>query len=151
MEILRSSSRRLVLLLIAAGALAALVIAEVGAAGASPATGPPIDGLSPGEGAAVEASAEPLKVTFSCPSFVYEAGELIEVEEEEIEEEEIIIEEPEEEGEESEEGEEEGEGGEKGGGKEEEKVTPPPPPVFGPPTLGGAENYAVHFSTSQAV
>src|SRR4051794_26247042 len=122
MEFLRSSSWRLVLLLIAAGALAVLVL-EVGAAGASPATGPPIEPQSPGEGAAVEASAEPLKVTFSCPQFVYEAGELIEEEEEEPEE-----------------GEE---------GEEEEEVIPPPPvPVFGPPTLGGSENYAVHFSTS---
>jgi len=80
MNILRSSSRRLVLLLIAAGALAVLVL-EVGAAGASPATGPPIEPQSPGEGASVEASGEALKVTFSCPQFVYEAGELIEEEE----------------------------------------------------------------------
>jgi hypothetical protein len=131
MRILRSSSRRFVLLLIAAGALAVLVF-EVGAAGASPATGPPITPQSPGEGASVEASGEALKVTFSCPQFVYEEGELIE--EEESEE----VEEPEEE--ESEEGE------------EEEKVVPPPPvPVFGPPTLGGSENYAVHFSASSTV
>jgi hypothetical protein len=127
MEILRSSSRRLVLLLIAAGALAVLVL-EAGGAGAAPATGPPIEPQSPGEGAAVEASAEPLKVTFSCPQFVYEAGELIEEEE---------IEEP-----------EEGEEGEEGG---EEEVIPPPVPVFGPPTLGGSENYAVHFSNSASV
>jgi hypothetical protein len=80
-------------------------------------------------------------VTFSCPQFVYEAGELIE--EEEIE----LPEEPEKE--EPEEGEEEGEGGEEEGGKEEEIL--PPPPVFGPPTLGGSENYAVHFSTSSSV
>src|ERR1700761_4262027 len=103
MRILRSSSRRLVLLLIAAGALAALVL-EVGA---SPSTGPPITPQSPGEGASVEA-AETVTVTFSCPQFVYEEGELIEEEEIEIPEEE-----PEEgEGEEPEEGEEEGEGGE---------------------------------------
>src|SRR5271156_1736672 len=122
MRFLRSSSRRLVLPLIAAGALAVLVL-EVGAAGASPATGPPIEPQSPGEGASVEAGAEALKVTFSCPQFVYEQGELIEEEAEEPEEEES----------------EEGEGG-------EEKVIPPPPaPVFGPPTLGGSENYAVHF------
>jgi hypothetical protein len=128
MSLLRSSSRRLVLLLIAAGALAVLVL-EVGAAGASPTTGPSIEPQSPGEGAAVEASAEPLKVTFSCPQFVYEAGELIEEEK---------IEEPEEE--------EEGEEG------EEEVIVPAPPvPVFGPPTLGGSENYAVHFSTSASV
>ncbi len=129
MKILRSSSRRLVLLLIAAGALAVLVI-EVGAAGASPATGPPIEPQSPGEGASVEASPEALKVTFTCPQFVYEAGELIEEEESEK------VEEPEEEPEEG----------------EEEVIPPPPPvPVFGPPTLGGAENYAVHFSTSPTV
>jgi hypothetical protein len=134
MKILRSSSRRLVLLLIAVGALAVLVL-EVGAAGASPATDPPIGTVSPTEGASVEA-AEVLKVTFSCPQFVYEEGELIE--EEEIE----VPEEPEEE--EGEEGEEEGEGG-------EEEVLPPPPPVFGPPTLGGSENYAVHFSNSSSV
>jgi hypothetical protein len=134
MKILRSPSRRLVLLLVAAGALVALVL-EVGAAGASPATGPPIEPQSPGEGASVEASAEALKVTFACPQFVYEAGELIEEEEKE---------EPEEK--EPEEGEEEeGEGG------EEEVIPPPPVPVFGPPVLGGPENYAVHFSTSSAV
>ncbi len=128
MKILRSSSRRLVLLLIAAGALAGLVLGA-GGAGASPATGPPIAPQSPGEGASVEASAEALKVTFSCPQFVLEEGEVIE-------------EPPEEEG-----GIEEG-----GEGGEGEEVTPPPPvPVVGPPTLGGAENYAVHFSTSPTV
>jgi hypothetical protein len=128
MKILRSSSRRLVLLLIAAGALAVLVL-EVGAAGASPATGPPISPQSPGEGGAVETSAEPLKVTFSCPQFVYELGE-----EEEIE---VAPVPPEEEEEEEEEG-----------GEEE---VPPPIIVIGPPTLGGSENYAVHFSTSPTV
>ena len=130
MRILRSSSRRLVLLLIAAGALAVLVL-EVGAAGASPATGPPIDPQSPGEAATVEASGEALKVTFSCPQFVYELGE-----EEEIEVAPPVP--PEEEGEE----------GEEEGGEEE---VPPPIIVIGPPTLGGAENYAVHFSTSPTV
>jgi hypothetical protein len=137
MEILRSRSRRLVLLLIAAGALAALVL-EVGSAGASPATGPPIDGGTPAEGATVEASAEALKLTFNCPQFVYEAGELIEEEEtEEVEE--------------VEENEEEGEEGEEEETTKEEVILPPAPPVFGPPTLGGAEKYAVHFSTSPAV
>jgi len=131
MRILRISPRRLVLLSAVAGALAALVL-EVGAAGASPATGPPITAQSPGEGATVEASGEALKVTISCPQFVYEEGE-----EEEIE----VI--PEEEPEEGEEPEEEGEEG-------EEEVTPPII-VIGPPTLGGAENYAVHYSTSPAV
>src|SRR6185437_10776020 len=137
MEILRSSSRRLVLLLIAAGALAVLVL-EAGGAGAAPATGPPIAPQSPGEGAAVEASAEPLKVTFSCPQFVYEAGEL-------IEEEEIEGPQKPEEGPKPEEPEEEEMGA------VDEKPTLPPPPVFGPPTLGGSENYAVHFSTSSTV
>jgi hypothetical protein len=124
MRISRSSTRRPVLLLIAAGALA-VVLLGVGYASASPATGPPIDPQSPGEGAAVEASAEALKVTFSCPQFVYELGE-----EEEIE----VVPEP------PEEGEEEG----------EEEVLPPII-VFGPPTLGGAESYGVHFSTSATV
>jgi hypothetical protein len=124
MKILRSSSRRLVLLLIAAGALAVLVL-EVGAAGASPATGPPIDPQSPGEAATVEASGEALKVTFSCPQFVYELGE-----EEEIEVAPPVP--PEEE-------------------EEEEEEATPPIIVIGPPTLGGAENYAVHFSTSPTV
>jgi hypothetical protein len=134
MRILRSSSRRLVLLAIAVGALAVLIV-EVGAAGATPATGPPIDLQSPGEGASVEASGEALKVTFTCPQFVYEAGE-----EEEIEVLPPEEEEPEEGGEEEEEGE---------GGEEEE--LPPPIIVIGPPTLGGSENYAVHYSTSPTV
>jgi hypothetical protein len=120
MKFLRSSSRRLVLLLIAAGALAVLVL-EVGAAGASPATGPPIDPQSPGEAATVQASGEALKVTFSCPQFVYELGE-----EEEIE---VAPPVP----------------------PEEEEEATPPIIVIGPPTLGGAENYAVHFSTSPTV
>ncbi|HEY2479731.1 MAG TPA: hypothetical protein VGI17_13505 [Solirubrobacterales bacterium] len=118
-------SRRLVPLLIAAGALVGLVL-EVGAAGASPATSPPISPQRPADGATVEASGEPpgepLQVAFSCPSYVLEAGEVIEPEE-------------------PEEGEEE----------EEEEVTPPAEPVIGPPVLGGPENYAVHFSTSPAV
>jgi hypothetical protein len=139
MRILRSSSRRLVLLLIAAGALAALVL-EVGSAGASPASSPTFEPQIPPDGGAVQASAEPLKVTFSCPSFVYEEGEVIEEE----------AEEPEEEGGEGEGGEGEGEGGE-GEGGEEEGIPPPVEPVIGPPTLGTPENYAVHFSTSSAV
>jgi hypothetical protein len=131
MKILPRFSRRLVLLLIAAGALAGLVL-EVGAAGASPATSPTFEPQSPADGSSVEASAEALKVTFSCPQFVYEEGEVIE-----------------EEAEEPEEGEgEEGEGGEEEGGEE---VTPPPVIVIGPPVLGGSENYAVHFSQSPNV
>jgi hypothetical protein len=111
-------TRRLVPLLAAAAALLILVL-EVGSAGASPATGPAIVPQSPGEGAPVPASSEPLTVSFTCPSYVYEAGEVIEVEEPE-----------------------EGEGEEEG---------PPPPPIVGPPTLGGAEEYGVHFSTSPTV
>ncbi|MDX6653827.1 MAG: hypothetical protein QOH18_528 [Solirubrobacterales bacterium] len=113
--------RRLVPLLAAAAALLILVL-EVGSAGASPATGPAIVPQTPADGAAVAATEEPLTVVFSCPSFVSEKGELIEPEE------------PEEEG-----GEEEG-----------EEVTPPTP-EFGPPVLGGGEEYAVHFSTSPSV
>jgi hypothetical protein len=131
MKILSRFSRRLVLLAIAVGALVALAL-EVGAAGASPATGPPIVPQSPAENATVEASGEALKVTFACPSYVYELGEPIE--EEEGKEEEKEAEEPEEGGEEE---------------KGEEKA--PPEPILGPPTLGGPENYAVHFSTSPAV
>jgi hypothetical protein len=134
MKILRSTSRRLVLPSIAAGALVALVL-EVGAAGASPATGPPITPQSPAEGATVQASGEPLKVTFSCPQYVLEEGEAEEIEAP-----------PPEKGE----GSEEGEGGEEEGGGGEEEVAPPVV-VIGPPTLGGAENYAVHFSTSPTV
>ncbi|HEY2054696.1 MAG TPA: hypothetical protein VGH14_12250 [Solirubrobacterales bacterium] len=104
--------------MIAAGALTALVL-EVGAAGASPATGPPIAPESPAEGVAVEAGGEALKVTFSCPQFVLEEGET----------EEIEVLPPE----------------------EEPEAEPPPIIVVGPPTLGNAENYAVHYSTSPTV
>lgn len=123
--------RRLVPLLAAAAALLILVL-EVGAAGASPAVAPAIVPQSPGDGAAVPAGEEALTVSFTCPSYVYEEGELIEVEEPE---------EPKE---------EEGEGGE-GEGEEEGAPAPPPAPVFGPPVLGGGEEYGVHFSTSPAV
>jgi hypothetical protein len=111
--------RRLVPLLAAAAALLVLVL-EVGSAGARPATGPQIVPLSPGNGAPVPASSEPLVVSFTCPGYVYEEGEVIEVEE------------PEE------------------GGEEEGEEVTPPPPVVGPPVLGGAEEYGVHFSTSPA-
>jgi hypothetical protein len=73
--------RRLVPLLAAAAALLVLVL-EVGAAGASPAVGPAIVPQSPAKGAPVAATEEPLTVVFSCPSFVYEEGEVIEEEEE---------------------------------------------------------------------
>ena len=112
--------RRLVPLLAAAAALLVLVL-EAGSAGASPATAPAIVPQTPADGSPVAATEEPLTVVFSCPSFVYEEGELIE---------------PEEEGEEEEE--------------EEEEVTPPTP-EFGPPVLGGGEEYGVHFSTSPTV
>jgi hypothetical protein len=114
---------RLVPLLVAAAALLALVL-EVGSAGAAPATAPAIVPQTPADGSPVAATGEPLTVVFTCPSFVYEEGELIEPEE------------PEEEG-----GEEE---------EEEEEVTPPAP-EFGPPVLGGGEEYGVHFSTSPSV
>src|SRR5882757_3372201 len=108
--------RRLVPLLAAAAALLVLVL-EVGSAGGSPATAPAIVPQTPADGSPVAATEEPLTVVFSCPSFVYEEGELIEPEEGEEEEE------------------------------EEEEVTPPTP-EFGPPVLGGGEEYGVHFSTS---
>jgi hypothetical protein len=116
--------RRLVPLLVAAAALLVLVL-EVGSAGAAPATGPAIVPQSPPEGAGVPASSEALKVVFTCPSFVYEEGELIEPEEPEEEEE--------------------------GEGEEGEEEVEPPAPVFGPPVIGGAEEYGVHFSTSPLV
>lgn len=123
------SFSRLVPLLVALAAIIGLVFA-VGSAEATPATSPPIEPQLPSENAGVQASAEPLSVTFTCPSFVAEEGEVIEEEEE--------AEEPEEEG-----GEEEGEGGE-----EPEAVPPPPVILREPPVLGGAEEYGVHFSTS---
>ncbi len=120
--------RRLVPLFVAAAALLILVL-EVGSAGARPATGPTIVPQSPGDGAPVPASEEALTVSFTCPSYVYEEGEVIEVEE------------PEEGGgEEGEEGEGEGEG-----------APTPPIVVVGPPVLGGGEEYGVHFSTSPTV
>ena len=125
-------SRPTLLLLIAVCAIAGLVVG-IGSAGASPAVAPPISLQNPPEGATVPASEEPILVQFSCPTFVYEPGELIEEEE---------VKEPEKP--------EGGEGGE-GEGEGEEESGPPPAPVFGPPVLGGAEEYAVHFSTSPAV
>jgi hypothetical protein len=121
MKSLPPFTRRLVPLLAAAAALLILVL-EVGSAGAAPATGPAIAPLIPANGVAVPASSEALSFTFTCPQYVYEAGEELEVEE------------PEEE--------EEGEGEEEG---------PPPAPLFGPPTIGGGEEYGVHFSTSPIV
>jgi hypothetical protein len=95
MNIRPSFSRRLIPLLIAFGAILALVI-EVGSAGASPATSPPIQPQSPADGVSMAATEEPIPVTFTCPSFVYEEGEIevIEEENEEGEMEEVEIEIP---------------------------------------------------------
>ncbi len=62
------SFSRLVPLLVALAALTGLVMA-VGSADATPATSPPIEPLTPTENAGLQASAEPLAVTFTCPSF----------------------------------------------------------------------------------
>lgn len=113
--------RRLVPLCVAAAALLVLVL-EIGSAGAAPAAAPAIVPQTPANGSPVAATEEPLTVVFSCPSYVYEEGEVIEPEEPEEEE--------------GEEGEEEGE---------------PPTPVIGPPVLGGGEEYGVHFSTAPTV
>jgi hypothetical protein len=121
--------RRLVPLLVALGAIVGLVL-SVGSAGASPAISPPIEAQVPADGAPVAATEEAIKVTFSCPEFVFEEGEVIEEE----------VEEPEEEPEGGEEGEPEA---------EEAEVIPVPPVVLREPsTNGGAEEYGVHFSTS---
>jgi hypothetical protein len=124
MNLRARSFRRLVPLLVALGAIVGLVLA-VGSAGASPAISPPIEAQIPGDGAPVAATEEAIKVTFTCPEFLFEEGEVIEEE----------VEEPEEEG--AEEGEE-----------EPEVILLPPPPLREPPTMGGAEEYGVHFSTS---
>lgn len=95
MRFLERFSRRSVLLLIALGAIVGLAL-EVGAAGASPATKPPIEPQRPGNGAPVEGSGEPLQVAFSCPSYLLEEGEVVEeeVENEEGEEETVTRTEP---------------------------------------------------------
>jgi hypothetical protein len=139
MNIRPSFSRRLIPLLVAVGAIAGLVFA-VGPAGASPTTGPSIEPQRPADGSPVAATEEGLQVAFTCPNFVFEEGELIEEEE---------AEEPEESGEEGAESEEEEK--EKEEAEEEEVVLPPPPPMFGPPVMGGTEEYGVHFSTSPTV
>jgi hypothetical protein len=92
MENLSPCFRRLVPLCAAIAALLILVSA-VGSAGASPATGPPIVPQTPANGAPVQASGEALKVVFSCPSYVLEAGEVTEeeIENEEGEEEVVTI------------------------------------------------------------
>jgi hypothetical protein len=111
-------------LLVAVGAIFALVF-TVGSAGASPAPAKTFEPLVPADGTPVAASGEPLTVTFTCPSFVYEEGEVIEeasetekeTAEKEIENEELL------------------------------------PPIITeiPPTIGTAENYGVHFSTAATV
>jgi hypothetical protein len=80
MEIQKTFTRRLVPLIAAVAALLILVL-EVGSAGAAPAGPPVIVPQTPADGAPVAASSEPLAVTFSCPQYVYEEGELIEEEE----------------------------------------------------------------------
>lgn len=135
------SFSRLVPLLVALAAITGLVLA-VGSAGATTATSPPIEPQLPSENASVQASGEPLSVTFTCPSFVAEEGEVIEETEEEIEERvEREIEERLEREKEEEEGVEFPEEPE----VPEEEVIEREPPV-----LGGAEEYGVHFSTSFA-
>src|ERR1700759_1371630 len=84
MESLKKFTRRLVPLVAAAAALLVLVLA-VGSAGASPAVAPTITAQLPANGASVPASSEALQVTFTCPSYVYEEGEEIEVDEPEEE------------------------------------------------------------------
>jgi hypothetical protein len=80
MKSLPPSLRRLVPLIAAAVALLVLVL-EVVPAGAAPATGPAITPQSPAKGAPVAATEEPLTVTFTCPSYVLEEGEVTEPEE----------------------------------------------------------------------
>jgi hypothetical protein len=139
------SFSRLIPLLVALAALTGLIVA-VAPAGATPATSPPIEPLIPSENAGVQASAEPLAVTFTCPAFAAEEGEVIEEPEEEE------VEETLEERRERAEGElkeikeiEEGELPEEPEVEEEEAVV-----LREPPVLGGGEEYGVHFSTSFA-
>ncbi len=142
MNIRPRSFSRLVPLLVALAALASLVVA-VASADATPATSPPIEPLIPSDNAGIQASGEPLAVTFTCPVFVAEEGEEIGESEGEIEErvereveERIQREKKEQEGEEFPE--------------EEEEVLVPPPVLREPAVLGGGEEYGVHFSTSFA-
>ncbi len=118
MKIRLKNTPRPVLLLAAVGLIVGLVFAAVGSAGASPAKPPAIAPESPAEGATLQAGDEAITVSYACPQFPYEEGELIETIEEENEEtEEIeVVEE-----------------------------------IFGPPVVGGAEQYAIHYSTSPTV
>ncbi len=141
------SFSRLVPLLVALAALTGLVLA-VGSADATPATSPPIEPLTPTENASLQASGEPLMVTFTCPAFVAEEGEVIEPEEEAVEETtKERKERAERELEEIKELEEREKEEEEGVVFPEEEVVPPVI-LREPPVLGGAEEYGVHFSTS---
>jgi hypothetical protein len=147
------SFSRLVPLLVALAALASLVVA-VGSAGATTATSPPIEPLIPSENAGVQASGEPLAVTFTCPVFAAEEGEVIEEPEEEAAEETTKerkerAEREVEEAEEQEVREKEEEEGVEFPEEPEEEVVPPIV-LHEPPVLGGGEEYGVHFSTSFA-
>lgn len=137
------SFSRLIPLLVALAALTGLIVA-VAPAGATPATSPPIEPLIPSENAGVQASAEPLSVTFTCPTFAAEEGEVIEEPEEEAVEE--TLEERKERAEAELKEIEEIENGELPEEPEEEVV--PPVVLHEPPVLGGGEEYGVHFSTS---
>ncbi|HEY0280179.1 MAG TPA: hypothetical protein VGC32_18090 [Solirubrobacterales bacterium] len=125
----------------------------VASAGATPAASPPIEPLTPAENAGVQASGEPLVVTFTCPSFVVEEGEVIEEPEEEVEETTAERRERAEEEvaelEELEQREKEEEEGVEFPEEPEEEVVPPVV-LHEPPVLGGGEEYGVHFSTSFA-
>jgi hypothetical protein len=138
------SLSRLVPLLVALAALTGLVFA-VGSADATTATSPPIEPLIPSENAGVQASAEPLAVTFTCPVFATEEGEVIEEPEEEAVEE--TVKEKKERAEREVEELEQREMEEEEGIFEEEEVVPPVI-LREPPVLGGGEEYGVHFSTS---
>jgi hypothetical protein len=137
------SFSRLVPLLVALAALTGLIVA-VASADATTATSPPIEPLIPSENAGVQASAEPLSVTFTCPTFAAEEGEVIEEPEEEAVEETL-----EERKERAEEELEQIKEEEDGVVFPEEEVVPPVV-LHEPPVLGGGEEYGVHFSTSFA-
>jgi hypothetical protein len=138
------SLSRLIPLLVALAALTGLIVA-VASADATPATSPPIEPLIPSENAGVQASGEPLAVTFSCPVFAAEEGEVIEEPEEEAVEE--TLEERKERAEAELKEIEEIENGELPEPEAEEEVAPV---LREPPVLGGGEEYGVHFSTSFA-
>jgi hypothetical protein len=149
------SFSRLVLLLVALAALTGLIVA-VASADATTATSPLIEPLTPSENAGIQASAEPLMFTFTCPTFAAEEGEVIEPEEPEEEAVEETLEERRERAEREREElkeeikriKEEEKGVEFPEEPEEEVV--PPVILHEPPVLGGAEEYGVHFSTSFA-